>query len=140
MESGPTQWNPWEELEKLQAETNRLWESFLQRFSHGEGNLAPIGFIPNIDFIETNEDYRLFLAVPGLIEQDLDLSVEEHTLTVRGERQPPYDPGHHQPRIVEWRYGFFERRIDFPGPIASATLRATYEAGVLTIVVKKPRS
>ena len=137
MKPTPAPWNPWEELEKLHAETSKLWEAFLRELGRSEASPAPIGFVPNIDFIETSEDYRMFLAIPGLIEQDLDLFIEERSLMVRGERQPPYDPEHHQARVTEWRYGFFQRRIDLPGPIEPTTLRATYEAGVLTIVVSK---
>jgi HSP20 family protein len=134
-----TPWNPWEEMEKLRAEMDHMWERFLGKLHHEEPEQPPISFLPSVDFVETREDYRLFLSVPGLIEQDIDLSIEDRVLTVRGERHPPYDPQHHQARLREWRYGYFKRRITLPGPIEATTLNASYEAGVLTIVVAKEK-
>jgi len=132
-----TPWDPWRELERIRSETDRLWDRFLSKLSHAEPERDPISFLPDADFVETPREYRLYLSIPGLIEEDIDISLGERTLTVRGERQPPYDPHHTSGRIREWRYGFFERRFRFPTPVRTATLKASYEAGVLTIVVDK---
>jgi HSP20 family protein len=130
-------WEPWKELERLRAETDRLWDEFLDKLSRSEADPERIAFLPDVDFVETAAEYRLYLSVPGLVEEDLDLTIGEHSLTVRGEREPPYDPGHSRRRLGEWRYGFFERQIQFPQPIQKNAVRASYDAGVLTIVLPK---
>jgi HSP20 family protein len=132
-----TRWDPWKELEHLRAETDRLWDQFLDKLTRNQAEPDRIAFLPDIDFVETPTEYRLYLSVPGLIEEDIDLTIDEHSLTVRGERQPPYDPSHAQCRLGEWRYGFFERRTQFPNRIRTDGVRASCDAGVLTIVLPK---
>ncbi len=130
-------WEPWKELEDLRAEMDRMWDEFLDKLTHVEADPQPIAFLPDVDFVETPSEYRLYMSVPGLIEEDIDLSIGDYSLTVRGERQPPYDPSHARRRVGEWRYGFFERRVQFPRPIQTGAIRADYDAGVLTIVIPK---
>lgn len=134
-----TPWDPWSELERLRTEMDRLWNGYLAKLGRVEPGPDRISFLPDVDLVETKDDFRVFVSVPGLVEEDIDLSVRDHILTVRGERQPPYDPQRHRKRLGEWRYGFFERRIRFPQPVRPSAVKATYEAGVLTIVVSKPK-
>lgn len=131
-----TRWDPWKEWERLRAETDRLWDQFLQKLTHAEA--APIAFLPDVDFVETGREYRLYLSVPGLVEEDIDLVFGQQSLTVRGERQPPYDAAHSR-RLSEWRYGYFERHFEFAKPVRTDAVRADYEAGVLTVVLPKTR-
>ena len=136
-----TPWDPWRELDRVRAQTEAIWNRFLQQLPptspvQREG----IAFLPDIDFVETRDDYRLYIAAPGLVEEDLDITVRDNQLVVRGERAAPYDLGRAHRHLAEWRYGYFERRIAFPQRIDVGTLRATYEAGVLTIVLAKGES
>jgi HSP20 family protein len=131
------QWDPGTALQRLRADTDRLWDEYLDKLRRNESDRNPIAFLPDVDFVETGREFRLYLSIPGLIEEDIDLMVDQQILTIRGERQPPYDPSLARSRLREWRYGFFERRIELPHPIQTGALRATYDAGVLTIVVPK---
>ena len=130
-------WDPLRELERLRERTDRLWDDFLNKLTHADADAEPIAFLPDVDFVEIAREYRLYLSLPGLVEEDIDLAISENALTVRGERQPPYDPTHTRERLGEWRYGFFERRFQFPHSVRTKAVRATYDAGVLTIVVPK---
>ena len=132
-----TRWDPWEELERLRAEVDRMWDHFLDKLTRSGSEAERIAFLPDVDFVETRGEYRLYLSVPGLVEEDMDLQIGDRTLTIRGERQPPYDPDHTRRRIGEWRYGFFERRFQFPELIEREAVRANYDAGVLTIILPK---
>lgn len=130
-------WDPWRELEELRLKTNQLWDEFLEKLPHGTSDATRITFLPDVDLVELPDQYRLYLSVPGLIEEDIDLAVGEHSLVVRGERQPPYDPERGNCRMGEWRYGYFERRFDFSQRVRPRSIKATYEDGVLSIVVTK---
>ena len=130
-------WDPWQELERIRSETDRLWDQFLSKLPRTEREQRAIAFLPDADFVETPHEFRLYLSIPGLIEEDIDITLGERTLTVRGERQPPYDPQRASSQIREWRYGFFERRFRLPSAVRTSTLKASYDAGVLTIVVAK---
>ena len=132
-----TPWDPWQELEQVRAETERIWDRFLQRLSGDREPDEPIAFLPDVDFVETRHDFRLYISAPGLVEEDIEIAIEDDTLTVQGVRLAPYDPNRVRCRLTEWRYGCFERTVKFPQSIAPNRLRATYEAGVLTIIVDK---
>ena len=128
-------WDPWKELERLRVQTDRLWDAFLAKLSHEHAGSKEVGFLPDVDLVETAYDFRVFVAVPGLVEDDIDMEVTSDSLTVRGQRQPPYDPLRRHVR--EWRYGFFERKLTFRSPIAVDDIRADYDAGVLSVVLPK---
>ena len=130
-------WDPWQELEKLRATTDQLWEEFLHKLRHTEPEREEIGFLPQIDMVETAQDFRIYVSVPGLVEEDIDLTIHDNLLIVRGQREPPYDAQRAASRIVEWRYGIFERQVQLPQKVESSSLRACYESGVLTVVISK---
>jgi HSP20 family protein len=131
-------WDPWRDLARVRARIEQLWDHFLKPLRpDGYAQRESIAFLPAVDFIETGGDYRLYVSAPGFVEEDLDIAVHENSLVVRGERFPPYDRHRAQGRLAEWRYGYFERQLEFPQRIDVRQLRATYDAGVLTIVVAK---
>jgi HSP20 family protein len=131
-------WDPWREFSRVRDETEQLWDHFLKKLRpEDDPQRQSIAFLPDVDCVETRDDYRLYISAPGFVEEDIDISVHETSLTVRGERYPPYDAQRAQGRLTEWRYGYFERRVELPQRIDPRRLRATYEAGVLTIIVTK---
>lgn len=132
-------WDPWEEIERLQAETNRLWEQCLHRLVGSHATDEPIQFVPPVDLVETEQTYELYLSLPGLVEEDIDLAIRQQTLTIRGQREIPYVGRRVSCRLNEERYGCFERRIEFPQAIDTDSLHARYEAGVLSITIGKIR-
>ncbi len=132
-------WNPWREWDQLRRQTDQLWDRFLAKLNAAESAEQPIAFLPDTDIVETANEYRLYLSVPGLLEEDIDILVEAQTITVRGERHPPYDTEHARRRAGEWRYGLFHRQFQFAEPIGRQQVQAFCEAGVLTILVPKSK-
>jgi HSP20 family protein len=129
-------WNPWREFETIRTEVDRIFERFFAKVRQLGGD-RPITFFPTTDVIETGEDLRVFLSLPGCVEEDIEIALEGGTLVVRGEREAPYDPGRCKGHIEEWRYGYFERRIELPADVDPEGLSGAYQGGVLTIVVPK---
>ena len=131
-------WNPWQEFEEVQKEVDRLFEVALGKLRH----VVPgreIAFVPVADIIETGEEYRFYLSLPGLVEEDIDITIEGQVLIIRGERDAPYDEGQVSTHLRQWKYGYFERRVEMPGKLESDAIRASYDAGVLTIrILKSP--
>ena len=132
------QWDPWKELERLRAHTDSLWNEFFAKLAEESQDAPDVGFLPDVDIVETAYDFRIYLSVPGLIEDDIQIEASPTTITVRGERQPPYDPT--RKHVREWRYGYFERQLTVRQPVVVADIRVTYDAGVLTIVMPKQQS
>lgn len=129
-------WDPWREFERVRAEADDLFARFFAKVKAEHG---PITFFPDADLIETGEDLRVYLSLPGMVEEDIEIAIEEGTLVVRGQREAPYDESRARARMSEWRYGYFERRLELPADVDPERLSATYRWGVLTIVVPKKK-
>ena len=133
-------WDPDRQLAEFRRQSNVMLDQLLAALSSSCQSESPIAFHPEVDLVETSGEYRLYLSVPGMIEDDLAIDVDGRHLTIRGERRPPYDPGCRDAAMQEWRYGFFTRQFELPTSIEVETLRAVYDAGVLTVVVTKINS
>ncbi len=133
-------WDPIQKLAELRARSNQMWDDFLAELPVSERRSGPVSFFPEVDCVETSEEFRFYLSVPGLLEDDFLIDVDGSCLTIRGERRPPYDQELRKQRLQEWRYGYFERHFQLVEPVAIAKLRATYEEGVLTIIAPKKSS
>jgi HSP20 family molecular chaperone IbpA len=99
-------------------------------------------FSPVADVYEVEGTFVIRLAVPGVLEEDIDISFGPEGLTVRGELERPVaaevvERGGGRAIVTEWRYGYFERRIDLPGAFDAEHLHVEVEAGVLEIRVPK---
>ena len=83
-------WNPWKELERVQAEIDVAIRSVLEKF-HRVMPEKPIAFVPAFDIVESEDECRLYLSLPGMEEEDIDITVEGTQLIVRGEREASVD-------------------------------------------------
>jgi HSP20 family protein len=131
-----TPWNPWQELERVQAEIDALLQAALSKLR----NVVPgrdIAFVPVTDIVETGDEYRLYLSLPGMLEEDIDIALQGTILIVRGEREPPFDLKLVALHQRQWRYGYFERRVQLPRAFDGEAIQASYDAGVLTIRIRK---
>lgn len=100
-------------------------------FSMGTGR-----FVPELNVYETEKEFELTLALPGMSKDDIELSVKNNTLTISGERTFKEEHGRKYHR-VESRFGKFERSLPLPDIIDEDNIKATYENGVLTVTVPK---
>lgn len=131
-------WNPWQELERVEREVERLLSSIYEKLGSAAAG-RPIAFVPRVDVVETPSDYHISLSLPGVIEEDIDISIDGNVLTVRGERESPAEKRGGSVRVRQWRYGYFERRIELPDDIDASSLEAMLENGVLTIRLARLR-
>jgi HSP20 family protein len=102
------------------------------------------GFQPQIDCFRREEPDELHVVVelPGVDPEDVNLSIEGRVLTIAGERRRPSADCRLSYYRLEIEYGAFQRRLALPEDVDAAATRATYERGMLTIVVPvaaKPR-
>ena len=134
-------WNPWQELEKVQRDVDRLFRAALEKLQSAIAG-EEISFVPITDVVETEDEYRVYVSLPGVVEEDIDLGMEGDVLIIRGEREAPFDEKQVErerviPHLRQWKYGYFERRIQMPMKLTSEALLASYDAGVLTIRIAK---
>lgn len=131
-----TPWNPWQEIERVQSEVAHLLSAALSKLRTVVPG-RPIAFVPVMDVVEVGEEYRLYLSLPGMVEEDIDITLEGHLLIVRGEREPPFDEARSIVHHRQWKHGYFERRVQLPERIDGEAISASYESGVLTIRIPK---
>jgi HSP20 family protein len=102
-----------------------------------EEALTTTAFAPPVDIYEDEHNIILKLEVPGIDEKDIDVRVENTTLTVQGERKIEKDEKEENFRRVERQYGSFTRSFTLPSSVDLEQVSARYENGVLKIKLAK---
>jgi len=128
-----TRWDPFREVQSLQNRVNALFRDF----SEGEGSTTTASFIPAVDVYEDEKKVVLKLEVPGIEEKDLDVRVENNTLTVKGERKFDKEEKEENFHRIERRYGSFYRAFTLPTTVDAEHIDASYNAGILKLELKK---
>jgi HSP20 family protein len=133
-----TRWDPFREVVALQNRMNSLFRDL------NEGSEAPLStasFVPAVDIYEDAKKVVLKLEVPGIEEKDLDVRIENHTLTVKGERKFENEEKEENFHRIERRYGSFFRAFTLPSTVDTENVGASYNAGVLKLELsKKPEA
>ena len=130
-----TRWDPFREFSTLQDRMNRL-----VRDSFGEGReeaLTTTSFAPPVDVYEDEHNVTLKIEVPGIEEKDIDVRIENNTLTVHGERKFEKEEKEENYRRVERQYGSFTRTFSLPSTVNHDNVQADYDKGVLKIKLAK---
>jgi len=128
-------------LQDVRGEFDRL----LDRVWHVGLNTAPLDgqdWAPCIDVIDEGDHYRVRLEVPGLAGDQIDVSILNNVLIVRGTKPVPPKPaeGHRQLR-AECRYGSFSRKYELPSAVNEEGVSAVCRHGVLELTIpKKPEA
>jgi HSP20 family protein len=95
-------------------------------------------FHPSVDISETDEEIRLTAELPGLGEEDFEVTLDGDRLTIKGEKKDEREEkekGYHR---VESLAGTFQRSFRLPADVDPETVTASYDKGVLTVTVPKP--
>ena len=130
--------SPFNEVAVLQNRLNSIFNDFARPTASGENeSLAAGSFVPPVDIYEDAKKLSLRLEVPGIRPEDVDLRVENNTLTVRGERSFAKDEKEQNYHRIERRFGSFVRSFTLPQTVDTESVSANYEHGVLTIELPK---
>ena len=130
--------SPLEGVAVLQNRLNSIFNDFAS--SNGElqnENLSAGNFIPPVDVYEDANRLVLKLEVPGIPQEDLQIHLENQTLTVKGERKFGKDEKEENFHRIERRYGSFVRSFTLPATIETDSAQANFENGVLSIALQK---
>jgi HSP20 family protein len=124
----------------LQREMNRLFDDVLRgvpRAAAAAERPAP-AFPLDIDVKETPSEYVLTADLPGIDQQDLDVTLVGDTLTIKGERKAEKTEKGETWQLMERSYGTFYRALTLPFAADAEKVQAGFDKGVLTIRVPKP--
>jgi HSP20 family protein len=130
-------WEPLRELGSLQNEMNRLFNTvFDAPAGSNSGNLRR--WVPAMDLLETADHFVLRADLPGLAEEDVNIELEDSTLTVSGERKSEHEEHEEGYYRVERAFGGFSRSLTLPKGVDPEAVTASFDRGVLEIRIPKP--
>ena len=123
-------WNPFNAMDVHQERMSRMFEAF---YGRPQEDLAG-SWVPAVD-IYSNGQHELVLRaeLPDMKEDEIELSVENNTLTLRGEKKLDAEVTEEQFHRIERSYGSFARTFALPPTVDAGKVSAEYKAGVLTI-------
>ena len=94
-------------------------------------------WMPTVDISETENDFEIRAELPGVSENDVNISVTDNRLTVKGEKRQEAETEGKNYHRVERRYGNFQRSFTLPRNIETSDIKARYTDGVLTLTIPK---
>ena len=128
-------YNPWQEMNSLQRQLNRLFDDALTPANWDDfGNLSKI---PAAELTETDDALHLKLEVPGMEAKDLDIQVMADRVAISGERKSETKSEENGRTRSEFRYGKFQRVIPLPARIQNTNVTADYKDGILNLTLPK---
>jgi HSP20 family protein len=131
-------WEPFRELVSTQDRLNQLFnQTFSNFFGPESRELGTRGWAPAVDIYETGNSLVIKAELPGIDPKDVDVRVENATLTISGERKSEKDVKEGNYHRVERSYGSFVRSFNLPPTVSSENVTAEYKDGVLTLNLAK---
>ncbi len=132
-------WEPFRDLLTTQDRFNRLFnETFARAFSGDSGEDAGTrSWAPAVDVLENDQNVVLKAELPGIDPKDVEIRIQDNTLTLKGERKFEKDVKEGNYQVVERSYGSFSRSFSLPAYINSENVTADYKDGLLTLTLPK---
>jgi HSP20 family protein len=131
-------WDAARELDTLQNEMNRLFSSFFDTPTTGNGASAGRRWVPAMDLVETDENFLLKADLPGMTEGDVAIEVERNVLTISGERKVETEAKKDGYYRIERASGKFARSLTLPEGVDADAVTASFANGVLEVRIPKP--
>ena len=129
-------WDPFRDMVTLRERMNKLFEDMAA--SRGEEkDLATSSWAPAVDIYETESEVVLTAEIPGIEEKDVEIKVEDNTLTLRGERKFEKETKEENYHRIERAYGSFFRSFTLPNYVDQDKIEAEHENGILKVRMPK---
>lgn len=129
-------WEPFRDLMQMQDRMTRLFDETLSRIWKEEG-MARLLWSPPVDILEKSDELVLKVDLPEVNQNEIEIKVEENTLTIRGERKFMKETSDETYVQIERPYGTFQRSFNLTRMIDQQKIRASYKDGVLRVVLPK---
>ncbi len=133
----PDIFEPFRDLLDLQREMNRLFDASLGRRVAKGQDIAETAWVPAVDIYDNKDNLVIKADLPGMTQKDIDVSVEDDVLRIKGEKKKETETKEKNFYRVERTYGVFERSFTLPSNVDATRIKATYKDGVLELVLPK---
>ncbi len=124
--------SPWSPLRDLEGQFNRLFGELARDY-----DLSDRGWSPAVDLKESEHEYTLVADLPGMKREEIDVTVVDNTVTLKGERKHETESKEDGYHCIERRYGSFERTFEIPGGFKADKISAHFDNGVLRVTLPK---
>jgi len=132
-----TRYEPWNVLNQFQRDLDRLFRSNLAEQEESDSTIATSTWVPSVDIKEDKEAFTIEADIPGVDPKDIDVSMENGVLTIRGERNLEKREEDKSYKRVERLYGTFYRRFSLPETADPEKISASGKNGVLQVRIPK---
>lgn len=132
-----TRWDPFRDLVALQDRMNRLFDESVRNVRTGDEALSSAIWSPAVDIYETANEVVVKAELPEVNQNDIDIQVENNTLTLRGERKFDKETKQENFHRIERAYGVFSRSFTLPSTVDQERIKADYKDGILRISLPK---
>lgn len=129
-------WDPFRDLITIREKMNRLFEEAFSSRTE-EKDLIGSTWTPSVDIYEDENSLVLTAEIPGIDEKDIEIKIEDSTLTLKGERKFEKEAKEENYHRIERAYGSFHRSFTLPNYIDQDKIEAEHESGVLKITMPK---
>jgi HSP20 family protein len=126
--------SPFRDLMRMERDMEDLFGRFLPAWGDKER-----GWAPTVDMVDQKDEIVVKADVPGLEEKDIEVTVQDSTLTIRGERKEEKEEKKENYYFAERSYGAFVRSLPLPAAIEVDRVKATFRKGVLEIHLPKSK-
>jgi HSP20 family protein len=131
-------WDPFRDLITIQERMNRLFDQALFKTRpEDEEGLATSMWSPPVDIYETPESIVLKAELPGVSRENIEIQVQDNTLTLKGERKFEREVKDENYLRIERSYGAFQRAFSLPAVIQQERIKAVFKDGVLEVTLPK---
>ncbi len=130
-------WRPRRDLLNIREEMNRLFDDFFSGWPERRRGLLEGEWAPSVDVAETDEDIVVTAELPGVKQDDVEISVVDDVLTIKGEKKEEKEVKEKNYHRIERSYGSFQRSLSLPVGVQSDKAKATYKDGVLKVTIPK---
>jgi HSP20 family protein len=124
----------------LHKNMNNMFNDFFENFGTSNFDRSIGGFSPSVDVRETDKEIMVQAELPGLTENDIDISLNHNRLVITGEKKLEHTENKGSYHRIERSYGSFHREISLPSDVEEAEVQATFKKGVLNISLPKCES
>jgi HSP20 family protein len=135
--AGLTRWSPWQDLFSLHDQMDQLFNEAFGSVVERRGNGAEPALTLPIDIRQTDEAYVLEASVPGFKPEDVEVTLDQNVLTIKGTRMQESEEQKRGFIRRERRTGSFHRQVVLPAEVRADDIAASFEHGVLTVTVPR---
>ena len=123
-------------LRKIRYDMDKIFNEFFSNYDEFEPRAIDF-FVPRSDILETKNEYKVLIDIPGMEEKDVDVSVNNGVLQISGKKEHSEENKDAQVHRIERSYGSFKKTIQLPKNVSEDKIEANFKNGVLEILLPK---